>query len=683
MRSRTGTDATGLLWRADLEVGDEHAGRAVTERLALDPRQLLAETESLDEAERARRERLRESGSGVTAFSLDDTARHAVLALGGRILLVDLEIADAALGTRQLTAPVPAVDPRLSPDGAWVAFHHAGRLLAVPTDGGEADELAGAGEAGVGVTWGLADFVSAEELDRIRAFWWAPDSSGLLVTRVDESSVPRWFIGDPARPEEAPKQVRYPAAGAPNATTGLAFCGTDGRHVEVAWDRERFEYLVDVRWSADGPALLTVLDRAQQHAQVLAWEPGRQPSVVRELRDEAFVERRPGTPRWWDGALVTIEADHAGDTYRLCVDGRPLSPVGMQVHGVLGALDGSLVLQVSEDPRGRRVVALAPGGALTVLDDSLDGVNTAVAAGGTVVLRQEAPASPLPRVTVRRFTPEHEVPSWEGELRCEAEDVGLELRIGHVDRDDGPGSREPRVAVVLPSWWTEADAALPVLLSPYGGPHGQRVVHAGRAFAESQWLAEQGFAVVVADGPGTPGPPAWERTIRLDLGPPALQAQIRALELAAEDNPGALDLARVGIRGWSFGGYLAALAVLVRPDLFHAAVAGAPVTEWRLYDTAYTERYLGLPSEHPSAYDRNSLLPLAPNLQRPLLLVHGLVDDNVLAAHTLRLSAALLAAGRRHQVLPLSGITHMSAGRADVAEQLLRLEVAFLTEALG
>ena len=122
------------------------------------------------------------------------------------------------------------------------------------------------------------------------------------------------------------------------------------------------------------------------------------------------------------------------------------------------------------------------------------------------------------------------------------------------------------------------------------------------------------------------------------------------LALAAEDPR--LDLARVAIRGWSFGGYLAALAVLRRPDVFHAAIAGAPVTDWRLYDTFYTERYLGHPDTDADVYDASSLLPDAPKLERPLLLIHGLADDNVVSAHTLQLSSALLAAGRPHQVLP-------------------------------
>ena len=207
------------------------------------------------------------------------------------------------------------------------------------------------------------------------------------------------------------------------------------------------------------------------------------------------------------------------------------------------------------------------------------------------------------------------------------------------------GERRLRTALVLPG--EDHSRPLPVLLDPYGGPHAQRVVRAQDAFLQSQWLADQGFAVIVADGRGTPGRGlAWERTVHLDLASAPLEDQVDALHAVAEANPGVLDLSRVAIRGWSFGGYLAALAVLRRPDVFHAAVAGAPVTDWRLYDTHYTERYLGLPDEHPEAYERSSLLADAARLERPLLIVHGLADDNVVAAHSLRLSD-LMFGGQR------------------------------------
>jgi dipeptidyl-peptidase-4 len=207
-------------------------------------------------------------------------------------------------------------------------------------------------------------------------------------------------------------------------------------------------------------------------------------------------------------------------------------------------------------------------------------------------------------------------------------------------------------------------------------------VRAQDAYLQSQWLADQGFAVVVADGRGTPGRGiAWEKAVHLDLATVALEDQVDALRAIGSENPD-LDLGRVAIRGWSFGGYLAALAVLRRPDVFHAAVAGAPVTDWRLYDTHYTERYLGHPDENADAYRRSSLLDEADSLSRPLLLIHGMADDNVVAAHTLSMSRALLEAGRPHSVLPLSGVTHMTPQEV-VAENLLVLQVAFLRQALG
>ena len=203
------------------------------------------------------------------------------------------------------------------------------------------------------------------------------------------------------------------------------------------------------------------------------------------------------------------------------------------------------------------------------------------------------------------------------------------------------------------------------------------------AFLQAQWLADQGFAVVVADGRGTPGRgPRWEKAIRDEFGTVSLDDQIAALSGVAERYPDDVDTGRVGILGWSYGGYLAALAVLRRPDVFHAAVAGAPVTDWTLYDTYYTENYLGHPSEQPDVYERNSLIALAPQLRRPLLIVHGMVDDNVVVAHTLRLSSALLAAGRPHAVLPLTGVTHMTPQEV-VAQNLLLTQVDFLRRALG
>jgi dipeptidyl-peptidase-4 len=177
-----------------------------------------------------------------------------------------------------------------------------------------------------------------------------------------------------------------------------------------------------------------------------------------------------------------------------------------------------------------------------------------------------------------------------------------------------------------------------------------------------------------------PGSPAWEKSVHLDFATGVLDDQVTGLRAAAAALPNDLDLSTVGILGWSFGGFLAALAVMDRPDVFHAAVAGAPVTDWALYDTHYTERYLGRPGHE--IYAASSLLDRADRLERPLMLIHGMVDDNVLVAHTLRLSHALLAAGRAHEVLPLSGVTHMTPQEV-IAENLLLLQRDFLRRSLG
>jgi dipeptidyl-peptidase-4 len=246
------------------------------------------------------------------------------------------------------------------------------------------------------------------------------------------------------------------------------------------------------------------------------------------------------------------------------------------------------------------------------------------------------------------------------------------------------GPRDLRAVLYLPSWHRTGSGRLPVLADPYGGASRQR------ATAElewrclvSQWFAEQGFAVLVADGRGTPGRgPDWEREVHGDPFGPVLEDQVTALHEAAALHP-ELDLGRVGIRGWSFGGSLATLAVLRRPDVFQAAVAGAAVTDQRLHNTHWRERFLGHPDEFPQRYEACSLVLAAPKLTRPLLLMHGLADDNVHPANTLRLSSALLAAGRPHELLLLPGAGHQAIGRAVSTDNVLWHQVRFLQRHLG
>ena len=666
LRSPGPVDPANSLWVLDVASG--------VERLVADPRLLGAgrDAEDLPEAERARRERVRETGSGIVSYDADADLTAAVFTLGGGLWRVGLADGD---GPPEALAVQPGpFDPRLSPDGARVAYA-AGSGLRVTGDAG--GDRAVVEEPGETVSWGSAEFVAAEEMGRTRGHWWSPDGRRLLAARVDTAPVPRWWIADPASPDAEPAEIRYPVAGAANAAVGLAVLDVDGGgegegRVDVAFHGGGWEYLAGVRWSADG-LLLTVQTRDQRTLGVLEADPDTGSCrLLRRVGDEAWVELVPGAPRLVGGRLVTVE--DRGVARRLCVDGEALTPDDVQVRAVHHADEVGVVVTASVDPADTHVARVGWDGAVERLTAG-PGVSGVAVGGGTTVISSRTLAHTGRRCRIDSLLR----PGRAYDIASLAADPGLELNVEIVEL----GPRKLVSALVMPSASVAGgDGPLPVLLDPYGGPHAQRVQRAEALFHTSQWFADQGFAVLVADGRGTPGRgPAFERAVRGDLAGPVLEDQIDALHAAARLNS-RLDLSRVAIRGWSFGGYLAALAVLRRPDVFSAAIAGAPVTDWRLYDTHYTERYLGHPATEPANYERTDLAPLAPGLERPLMLIHGLADDNVVAAHTLRLSRALTEAGRPHTVLPLSGVTHMTP-QEEVAENLLLIQLRFLQDALG
>ena len=655
LRSSGGTDRSNALWALDLASGQE--------RVVADPGSLLA-TDEVSPEEQARRERLRERASGITGYALDGSGRRAVFGLSGRAFVADV----AGGSARELPLPQPVVDPRLSPDGSAVAYHCRGELRVVGADG--SGDRALAEPDGPAVSWGVAEFVAAEEMGRLRGYWWSPDGAQLLAARVDEAPVDRWYLGDPGDPSREPRPVRYPAAGAANADVSLALLGLDGSWRPVDWDRDSFPYLVTAHWSEHGPPLLAVQSRDQRTLVVLELDPatGETREHHRET-DPHWVDLRAGWPAWTpDGRLVRISAQDGA--YRLVVGDQVWTGSGMQVRAVLDVGERDVLVAASEDPTEIHVHRVTADGAEPVTTSP--GVHAANRSGDVVVLRSAGLEQLHPRVVV--LSGGQRV----AEIGSRAEEPGFAPNV-ELHR---LGERALPTALLLPRGYRPEHGRLPVLMDPYGGPQAQRVLARQGGYLTSQWFADQGFAVVIADGRGMAGrDPAWDRAVAGDLAGPPLQDQVEALQALAERRP-ELDLQRVAIRGWSFGGYLAALGVLRRPDVFHAAVVGAGVVDWRLYDTHYTERYLGDPAERPAVYERNSLLPEAAGLQRPMMIMHGTVDDNVVLAHGLKLSAALTAAARPHSVVPLSGVSHMPTDES-TAENVLLLQVEFLRDALA
>lgn len=653
-RSSSGQDSVNSLWVLDLATG--------VETQVLDPRTVGADLSQLTAEELRRRERAREGAGGVVAYSCNADVTAAVAILGGQIVHVDLL-------TKEVTLPdvAPGVfDVRLSPDGNLISFVRGSSLCIADIVG---NERVIASENSDTVSWGSAEFIAAEEMGRMRGYWWSPDSHHIAACRVDVAPVPVWHIADPAHPENPATEHRYPAAGSNNALVSLHVIDVATTHqVDVALHGE-WEYLNSVAWNSAGLIAQTqTRDQRQVNVHRIDASTGNS-SVIYTDEDNAWVELVPGVPALLhDGQLVTC-ADRDG-VRRLIVDDRSTTPHHLQVRSVISA--GHTVVFAANDintPWEQDIYAFdTHTGALSQLTHS-HGMVSATGNANVLVTRTSTLDTVGPRFTVHHDNRETTIPCF-----AETPLVDPNLRIISV------GPRGIPVAILTPR--DGMTTKLPVLFDPYGGPHAQRVVASNGAYLSSQWFADQGFVVVIADNVGTPGKgSAWERDVFGDLAQPVLDDQVEIVR-ALEDLEPRADITRVGIRGWSFGGYLAALAVLRRSDVFHSAIAGAPVTDWRLYDTHYTERYLGNPSINDSNYVNTSLMENVSTLERPLMLIHGLADDNVVAAHTLQLSSALLAAGKSHEVLPLSGVTHMTPQEV-VAENLLLHQLEFLRRTLG
>ncbi len=657
LRSTGPTDPFDSLWVLDTATGAES-------RLA-DPRELCPEPGPLPEAERRLRERIRLVASGIGSYALSGDGLRAVFALYGRLF----EVAADGGAPKEIPAAGPAMDPRPNTDGSRTAYVADDVLYVAPGGRVSPDD---------GARWAVAEFAAAEELDRARGHWWSPDGVTLLAARVDESALQRRYFTDPAHPELPAGDFAYPEAGGPNADVQLWVLGEggggrgEGARVRLDWDAEAYPYVSDAGWESAEEILLTVQDRLQQTVLLLSADPatGRTRELSRTTHPQWVDPLVPGTPaRLADGRMLTAADTPGGAARALAVDGELLTGDGIQVRRVAGVHEDRLLIEAGlRDPSEQQVLLLDPAtGELTPLADG-PGVHTVSASAGNLLLTS-ADADGVRRL-VRTADGRELIPADLSEPMPYRVVPVLERVTEHgiptalvLPRDHVPGRR------------------LPVLMDSYGGPCAQDVSAEPRRWQARQWWADQGFAVVTVDNRGTAYvSPAHTHAMYRGFSGVTLDDQVAALHALAARH-GDLDLGRVGVRGWSYGGYLAAMAVLRRPDVFHAAAAGAPPTDFRHYDTAYTERYLGLPQDHPEVYERDSLIADAPGLTRPLMLITGLADDNVHPSHTLRLSQALTDAGRPHQLLALPGVTHMLPGGN--REKLMALELEFFRRELA
>jgi dipeptidyl-peptidase 4 len=680
-----------------------------TERELLSPEQILAGAEEqLSAEEKARRERMRQSLKGFTSFSMTKDGAKLLVVLSGKLYVVNRAPATVEIGrdAAPAFAELPGegwVDPRFSPDGTFVSAVRERELHIIPVDGRGTPRRVTSGSTDK-VSNALAEFVAQEEMSRHQGYWWSPDSSHIAFQQTDESMVETRYIANALHPEEKPAAYGYPKAGSPNAVVRLGVIPRDGgRPAWVKWDNSRYPYLARVNWdSADAPLTILVQNRTQTEQALYAVDP-RSGDVTELLRET-------------DPAWLNLDANWAGAVNETA------APVWLpDGSGFLWATESRGMWQVELRDRSGRLVR-----ELTPRDFTYRGIiGVRLARGRTPSGVQPVPSIGGPERTasaaddfvfVRGSVDPREVHVWRFPLQG-GPGVQLTRGRGHhsavIEQNTGTvlitsdlfdgtysvgfdligtqrGTRpQLRVIAENPSQFPSTeltqtrslpafDAAItrprnfqigrkyPVILAVYAGPMSKRVNATIRDYLPDQWMADQGYVVVRIDGRGTPWRGReWERIIKGNFIDTALNDQISGLRSLGENYP-ELDLSRVGVSGWSWGGYFSAMAAIRRPDVFRAGVVGAPVITWENYDTHYTERYLGLPQDNPEAYRVSNVTTYVDQASRPLLLIHGLTDDNVYFQHTLQLADALFMAGKPYELLPMLG-THM------ISDPLVRL----------
>ena len=642
------------LWRLDLSSGRrEHwmsaPGEAVTEA-------------NISRDEVLRRERLRLRETGITDYFWAEKANVMLLPVRG-------EVYRWADGVTTRLSGGGVIDPKITKDGRAVFFVRDGDVWTIG-DGGERRLTSHP----PGATNGLAEFVAQEELDRLSGYWPSPNGDLVAFEQVDESHIPIYPIVHQGKAALEIEEHRYPFAGAENARVKLGV-------VSVASGKSTFldlgsedGYLARVGWHPDGRLLVQWLSRDWHRLDLIAYDVttghGR-PILVEKadpwinLHDDLHTIEATGEFTWSsersgfrhlylyapDGKLIRqltsgdwpaeaiVELDERGG--QVYFVGWRTSPLERHLFRV--SLEGGEPEQLTTEP-GTHGVVVAPDFSSFV--DVWD--------------NREHP----PSITVRNMqgAPQHVI--------HEAAINDLDLPAPELHRFRTTDGVELQAAVYRPARSGKA----PVVVSVYGGPGPQMV---NDSWAETvdlraQWLAQNGFVVLKVDNRGSARRGlAFEAPLARRMGQVEVRDQAEGVRWL--DTLGFADTSRVGIYGWSYGGFMTLMALLTAPTIFKAGIAGAPVTFYEGYDTAYTEKYMGTPQENPEGYRLGSPLTYADQLRAPLLVVHGMIDENVHFRHTARLMQALIDAGKPFESLIYPNERHMPRSEKDRVDMERRL----------
>lgn len=609
-----------------------------------------------------RRERQRQSWDGITSYTWVPGTTEP------QFLVPDET--GFALGS-PTTRPIHirqsegGLDAKLFADGKRLALVRDGNIQVVPIEGSAPPIVLTQG-AQPGLTYGLSDYISAEEFGRQQGFWIRPDGAFIALIEADVRHIKPFPIvhsdGDFPSVEPFP----YPLTGTANPNCRLGVVPSSGGDITWFDLGPDAEYLAEVTWTPTGRLAVLHLDRSQRHLHWTLCDPitGSVHSLYQESLP-TYVNLPAKTVFLSDGGALTT-SESSGFCHLLAIDpdgrARTITQGRWTVTDIVDVDESNhsaAILATLLDARQRHLFKVdLDHGTLTQITDKPGVHQVMVSPDHQWWIDRHESLRHSPKVTLRHRDPSEQI--LIGQAATTADDLHLvPPEWVELAADDGS---QLFGALYRPS---AGVAPHPLIISVYGGPHAQRVVDAWALTVdlEAQYLAQQGFLVLKVDNRGSANRgKAFEEALYQRFGTVEVRDQVRAAAWAVRFADADPD--RIGITGWSYGGYLTLMAMATAPNVFRVGVAGAPVTDFRLYDTAYTERYMGHPDENPDGYRQASVFSHLDQLPQSLLIIHGVIDENVHFHHSLRLIEAAMAHGIVPELMALPSSRHLPRGQS-------------------
>ncbi len=655
LRNRANDKDRFDLWAIDTVTGKE--------RMLVDSLK-LGSGAALSEAEKMQRERARIGGTrGIVSYDWSPDGKRILVPLDGELFLAALEGEAVRLGA------AGALNPAVSPKGRYLSFVRGGNMVVLDIATRQEKQLTkGASDT---VSWGVAEFVAQEEMDRQAGYWWSPDDAHIAVARVDESGVA--IVNRAAIGAEGTKiyPQRYPLAGTANAVVELYVMDPLGeRQVKVDLGEDKDIYLARVDWAKDGKTLYVQREsRDQKRLDLLAVDPatGAAKVILTETAKtwlnlhNNFRALSDGSFLWWS------EKSGNGHLYRVSgAKWTALTSGAWQVRDVIGQDEkrGTVWFTGNRETPLEQHVYSAPlsrkGEVKLLTEPGWWNGGVMDSAAGRIIVSRSSPEQPVQLYLADkdgkrlRWLSENTLNGTHPYAPYRA--AHAPTRFGSIKAKDGSDLYYKLLTPKL-----EPGKRYPVFMIHYGGPGAGRQVTRAWGGVLSQYLVQRGWIVFAIDNRGTPDRgKAFEDEIYRAMGGVEVEDQLAGVEWLKSQ--AFVDPKRIATYGWSYGGYMTLKLLQKAPGVFAAGIAGAPVTKWELYDTHYTERYLGDPNAKRSAYPASNALADVAQISDPLLLMHGMADDNVVLEHSTAFMTGMQEAGRSFEVMLYPGQTHRFAG---------------------